>query len=204
MKKLTIIFAVSLFLLLPAAKGYGQSEKITVPLRFDFYYSYEQVVEALKALNKAYPELTTLDLVGKSEENREIYALMVNNPKTGDHLSKPGVYVDGNIHGNEIQAGEVCLYFLNQLLTKYGKNERITRMVDKNAYYVLPSVNVDGRYHFFTDPNTSSSNRGLRRPKDDDRDGLFDEDFMDDLDGEKRSVRQAEDRSGGSQADGPC
>ncbi len=184
MKKLTIIFAVSLFLLLSAANGYGQSEKITVPLRFDFYYSYEQVVEALKALNKAYPELTTLDLVGKSEENREIYALTVNNPKTGDPLSKPGVYVDGNIHGNEIQASEVCLYFLNQLLTRYGENERITRMVDKNAYYVLPTVNVDGRYHFFTDPNTSSSNRGLRRPKDDDRDGLFDEDFMDDLDGD--------------------
>ncbi len=184
MKKLTIIFAVSMFLLLSATNGYGQSEKITVPLRFDFYYSYEQVVEALKALNKAYPELTTLDLVGKSEENREIYALTVNNPKTGDHLSKPGVYVDGNIHGNEIQASEVCLYFLNQLLTKYGENERITRMVDKNAYYVLPTVNVDGRYHFFTDPNTSSSNRGLRRPKDDDRDGLFDEDFMDDLDGD--------------------
>jgi len=184
MKKLTIIFVVSMFLLLSATNGYGQSEKITVPLRFDFYYSYEQVVEALKALNKAYPELTTLDLVGKSEENREIYALTVNNPKTGDHLSKPGVYVDGNIHGNEIQASEVCLYFLNQLLTKYGENERITRMVDKNAYYVLPTVNVDGRYHFFTDPNTSSSNRGLRRPKDDDRDGLFDEDFMDDLDGD--------------------
>ncbi len=184
MKKLTIIFAVTLFLLLSATNGYGQSEKITVPLRFDFYYSYEQVVEALKALNKAYPELTTLDLVGKSEENREIYALTVNNPKTGDPLSKPGVYVDGNIHGNEIQASEVCLYFLNQLLTKYGENERITRMVDKNAYYVLPTVNVDGRYHFFTDPNTSSSNRGLRRPKDDDRDGLFDEDFMDDLDGD--------------------
>jgi len=184
MKKLTIIFAVSLFLLLSAINSYGQSKKITVPLRFDFYYSYEQVVEALKALNKAYPELTTLDLVGKSEENREIYALTVNNPKTGDHLSKPGVYVDGNIHGNEIQASEVCLYFLNQLLTKYSENERITRMVDKNAYYVLPTVNVDGRYHFFTDPNTSSSNRGLRRPKDDDRDGLFDEDFMDDLDGD--------------------
>ncbi len=184
MKKLTNICAVTLMLLLLAAKSYGQSEQITVPLRFDFYYSYEKVVEALKALNKAYPELTTLELVGRSEENREIYALRVNNPKTGDHSSKPGVYVDGNIHGNEIQASEVCLYFLNQLLTKYGKNERITRMVDKNAYYVIPSVNVDGRYHFFADPNTSSSNRGLRRPKDDDRDGLFDEDFMDDLDGD--------------------
>lgn len=184
MKKLTTIFVFSLILLLTSATGYGQSEKISVPLRFDFYYTYEQVVEALKALNNAYPELTTLELVGRSEENREIYALRVNNPKTGDHLNKPGVYVDGNIHGNEIQAGEVCLYFLNQLLTKYGKNERITSMVDKNAYYVIPIVNVDGRYHFFHDPNTSSSNRGLRRPKDDDRDGLFDEDFMDDLDGD--------------------
>ena len=45
-------------------------------------------------------------------------------------------------------------------------------------------MNVDGRHHFFEDPNTPSTNRGLRRPKDDDRDGLFDEDFPDDLDGD--------------------
>jgi hypothetical protein len=56
--------------------------------------------------------------------------------------------------------------------------------VDKNVFYIIPSVNVDGRYHFFNDGNTSSTNRGLRRPKDDDRDGLFDEDFPDDLNGD--------------------
>ena len=43
---------------------------------------------------------------------------------------------------------------------------------------------MDGRYHFFEDANTPSTNRGLRRPKDDDRDGLFDEDPPDDLDGD--------------------
>ena len=160
----------------------GQSAEVKVPLRFDFYYTYDQVCDALKALNDSFPDLTSLDLVGKSEEGREIYALTINNPKTGDPLSKPGVYVDGNIHGNELQAAEVGLYFANEMLTKYGKNEKITKLVDKNAYYVLPIVNVDGRYHFFADANTSSSNRGLRRPKDDDRDGLFDEDFTDDLD----------------------
>ena len=61
-------------------------------------------VEAMQALHKQYPELTTLDLVGYSEEDRAIYALTISNPNTGDHLSKPGVYVDGNIHGNEVQA----------------------------------------------------------------------------------------------------
>jgi len=159
-----------------------KSQEIKVPLRFDKYYTYEQVVEAIRALNKSYPELTSVEEVGKSEEGRIIYALTINNPKTGNYLSKPGVYTDGNIHGNEIQAGEVCLYLANRLLTNYGKLKDITEVVDRNTFYIIPVVNVDGRYHFFSDPNTPSSNRGLRIPVDDDRDGLFDEDPPDDLD----------------------
>ena len=158
--------------------------KIEVPLRFDRYYTYEEVIEAMKVLNTAYPELTKLDLIGKSEEGREIWGLTINNPKTGDELSKPGVYVDGNIHGNEIQAGEVCLYYANMLLTKYGENDKITKALDRNAHYIIPVVNVDGRYHFFEDGNTPSSNRSIRVAKDDDKDGLFDEDAPDDLDGD--------------------
>ena len=161
---------------------FGQDTR--VPLRFDHYYNYDQLVDAMKALHEAYPDITTLDLVGYSDEERAIYALTISNPGTGDHLSKPGVYVDGNIHGNEVQAGEVCLYLANRLLTLYGTNEQITALVDKNTFYIIPSVNVDGRYHFFEDANTSSSSRSLRRPKDDDRDGLFDEDSYDDLDGD--------------------
>lgn len=161
-----------------------QAQEVKVPLRFDFYYSYEKVVEALKALNAAYPELTKLDQVGKSEEGRIIWALTINNPQTGEPFSKPGVYVDGNIHGNEIQAGEVCLYLANRLLTNYGKLKEITDVVDRNSYYIIPVVNVDGRAHFFADANTPSTNRGLRIPFDDDRDGLLDEDGPDDIDGD--------------------
>lgn len=160
------------------------AQEITVPLRFDRYYDYAELVTAMKTLNRAYPQLTRLDMVGHSEEGREIWAMTVNNPKTGKELDKPGVYVDGNIHGNEIQAGEVCLYFLDYMLKNHGGNTKITAMVDKNAYYVIPVVNVDGRFHFFNSPNNPSTNRGLRIPRDDDRDGLFDEDFPDDLDGD--------------------
>jgi hypothetical protein len=166
------------------AMAFTTTDKITVPLRFDHYYTYEQVGEALRALHEAYPALTAIDVVGKSEEGREIWAMTINNPKTGPALSKPGVYVDGNIHGNEIQAGEVALGFLNRLLVLYGSNPQITELVDRNAYYVIPVVNVDGRYHFFRDANTSSSSRSFRIPKDDDHDGLVDEDGPDDLDGD--------------------
>ena len=159
-------------------------QTISVPLRFDHYYTYDQVNEALGALNKAYPKLTQLVMVGKSEEGREIWSITVNNPKTGGEADKPAIYVDGNIHGNEVQAGEVCLYFLNYILTNYGKIDRVTEMVDRSVVYCIPSVNVDGRYHWFADASTSSSGRGLRIPKDDDKDGLIDEDPMEDLNGD--------------------
>lgn len=176
---------ISALLISFAFSGFSSGKgKIEVPLRFDRYYNYDEVNEALKVLNQAYPELTKLDVVGKSEEGREIYALTINNPKTGSELEKPGVYVDGNIHGNEIQAGEVCLYYANMLLTKYGENEKITKVVDRNAHYIIPVVNVDGRYHFFENAHTPSSSRSISIPNDDDGDGLFDEDAPDDLDGD--------------------
>ena len=180
MKKMLLLTLILVIVALVPA----ETTKITVPLRFDHYYTLEQVYEAVQALNTAYPEMTKLEEAGKSEEDRPIYALTVNNPKTGPALTKPAIYVDGNIHGNEIQGGEVCLYLLDYLLGNYGKNKEVTELLDKRVFYVVPVVNVDGRYHFFHDANTASSNRGLRIALDDDRDGLADEDFPDDLDGD--------------------
>ena len=155
-----------------------------LPLRFDHYYPLDQVYEALRLLAKAYPSLTTLEETGKSEEGRPIMVMTVNNPKTGPALSKPGIYVDGNIHGNEIQGGEIALYLLDYLLANYGHNEDVTALIDRTSFYVVPVVNADGRYHFLADANSTGSNRSLRIPTDDDHDGLVDEDGPDDLDGD--------------------
>jgi len=160
------------------------AQDIQVPLRFDKYYTLEEVNIALQKLNEAYPDLTKLELVGKSDEGREIWSITVNNPETGADSEKPGLYVDGNIHGNEIQATEVALYFLDYVLRNFGKNDKVTDMLDRVAIYSIPSVNVDGRYHFFHEKDKMSGTRGLRIPKDDDRDGLIDEDPNDDLNGD--------------------
>ena len=189
MKKALIISFIFIVAFTLNAGERFSPDKVNIPLTFDDYYSYEMVVSAVKKLNNAFPELTKLDEVGKSEEGRIIYALTINNPKTGRELDKPGIYADGNIHGNEIQATEVTLYLANYLLTNYGKNDQITSLVDKKCFYIIPIVNPDGRYHFMTDGSNMNSNRGLRRPKDDDGDGLYDEDFPDDLDGDGNICR---------------
>lgn len=190
---------IFLYLLLSAFfVGNAIAQKTQIPLRFDKYYTYGEIVEAVKALNMAYPDLTKAVVVGKSEENREIWALEINNPKTGKAEEKPGVYVDANIHGNEIQAGEVALYFADYLLKNYGKLKDVTDVVDRNAYYIIPVVNVDGRYHFMTDGNSMNSNRSLRISRDDDKDGLFDEDMYDDLNGDGNITQMRKKVEGGN------
>ncbi len=183
-RKIGIKILLPALLLALAAAVPAETATITVPLRFDRYYSLEQVYEAVQAIGKAYPEMAKVEEVGKSDEGRPVYAVTVNNPKTGPAMSKPAVYVDGNMHGNEIQGGEICLYLLDYLLGGYGKNPEATAIVDKTVFYVVPVANVDGRFHFLQDANTSSSNRTVRLPMDDDRDGLMDEDAEDDLDGD--------------------
>ncbi len=155
-----------------------------VPMAFNRLYDYPELVEALRTLVKAYPDFLSIQSVGKSVEGRDIWCVTINNPKTGPDRDKPAMYVDGNIHGNEVQAAEASLYLIWYLMENYGKAPIVTRLVDERAFYVLPTVNPDGRAWWFNGPNTTNSSRSGKSPLDSDRDGLEDEDGYDDLNGD--------------------
>jgi len=155
-----------------------------VDLTFDHFYDGAAVIEALESLHDSYPNLTELRSLGKSEEGRDIWLLTINNQATGKDTEKPAVYVDGTIHGNEIQAAEVCLYLAWYLLETYDSIPLITDLVDSTAFYIIPVVNADNRWRFFEDAVGYNIGRSARVPYDDDRDGLKDEDDFDDLDGD--------------------
>ncbi len=162
----------------------AQAKPHKVNLAFNRYYSYEELTQALQTLQKAYPTFLTLQSVGKSYQGRDIWVVIVNNPDTGPEMSKAAMYIDGNIHGNEIQGAEVCLYTIWYLMEHYGEIDKVTELVDRRVFYILPTVNPDGRAWWFEQPNTSSSSRSGLKPTDNDNDGLFDEDGYDDLDGD--------------------
>ena len=79
-----------------------------VKLSFDHFYNHAEMTAALKALQKANPQFMKLISLGKSYQGREIWAVILNNAKTGPAEHKSGFYIDGNIHGNEIQGTEVA------------------------------------------------------------------------------------------------
>jgi hypothetical protein len=155
-----------------------------VEIAWNRYYTHAEFTAHMRAIAQAYPDLVRLERIGESRRGREMLVAVVTSPSTGPDTSKPAMWIDGNVHGNEIQAGEAVMYTLWYLTKAYGVNAEITRLLDAYSFYLLPSVNPDGRERWFEEPHTPHSSRHSLRPVDDDRDGLFDEDPPDDLDGD--------------------
>ncbi len=188
MKKIYTLFClvtiICLGLGLTASAGQNTSSSGEVRLSFDHFYDHAELTRALKDLERAYPRLMKLVSIGKSYQGRDIWAVIINNPATGPAERKPGFYIDGNIHGNEIQGAEVALYTIYYLLKNAGKLEYVDRLLRDRAFYIVPTMNPDSRDYFLHQPADSNSPRSGLAPYDDDRDGLLDEDGPDDLDGD--------------------
>jgi hypothetical protein len=125
-----------------------------------------------------------IEQIGTSALGRPMVVAIVNNPATGPEASKPAMWIDGNIHGNEVQAGEVVGYTLDSLCNAHGRVPELTELIDRSVFYLCPSVNPDGRDEWFSKAHTPHSNRTGLQPFDNDRDGESDEDGPDDLDGD--------------------
>jgi len=168
-----------------------------VDIAWNRYYDFEQVEDLLQRMADAFPQYVELRSVGKSLQGRDVWLAIVNNPDTGAHTEKPAMYIDGNIHGNEIQAAETVLYSMWKLLESQGINERLTELLEHNSFYFVPVSNPDGRAYWFAEANTPNSSRHNQRPVDNDNDGAVDEDGYDDLDGDGSITQMWRQREGG-------
>ena len=113
-------------------------------IRFDRFLRYAELTETLRAFVAEYPELLSLESIGKSHQGRDIWLVTATNRATGDAIDKPAFWVDGNIHSTEVAASVANVYFLNQLVTQYGKDPDITRVLNTRAFYICPRINPDG------------------------------------------------------------
>jgi len=174
--------AVLVMLLIPTLVLCAQAESdppFRVKIDFNRWHDYDELKADLLRLEAAFPKFLKYSSVGKSYEGRDLMLMTINNPDTGPEMEKPAMLIEANVHGNEIQGGEVCLYTIWYLMENYGRIDRITRLVDERVFYIMPSVNPDGRQYFMAE--TGQGARSGHVPVDDDNDGLYDEDDVDDL-----------------------
>lgn len=105
-------------------------------------YTYEQMVKDIKALEKAYPGLVTSEIIGKSVDNRNIYAV-----KLGTGNVK--ITINAATHAREWISTNLVMYQIDQYSQAYLKNEKIDGydvrdLLNKVSIYYVPMVNPDG------------------------------------------------------------
>jgi hypothetical protein len=159
--------------------GMGSDPEHTLPLTWDRWLDHAEIGERMELMAETWPDFLSLSSLGDSYGGRELWMMTINNPDTGPAEEKAAMWIEANIHGNEIQGAEVSLYTIWYLMENYDEIPDIRRMVDERVFYVVPTINPDGRDYFLE--GAGSGARTGHVPVDSDGDGLFDEDPPNDL-----------------------
>ncbi len=107
------------------------------------YHSYAEVTTALQTFASIYPTLTRLISLGQSVDGRELWAILISDNPLLDEIEPEFKYVS-TMHGDEPVGTEMCLYFIDHLLTSYGVDSTITNLVNNTAIWIVPLMNPDG------------------------------------------------------------
>ncbi len=163
-------------------KAAGSPANPKVEASWNKYYTYQGVIDLCTRLTKAYPELVTMESAGKSYQGRDIIVLTISDRNAGDTDHKPGFWIDGNIHSIELQGTEMALYTAWYLCEMYSDNAFIRQLLKDKTFYIAPTINPDAREYF---TSVGVPPRSGLVPRDNDRDGLTDEDGYDDLNNDR-------------------
>ncbi|MGR8011211.1 M14 family zinc carboxypeptidase [Streptomyces hypolithicus] len=101
---------------------------------------------------QAHPGLTKVVSIGKTVQGQDILALKLTKGarKTKDG-AKPSVLYMSNQHAREWITPEMTRRLMHHYLDRYGKDRRVTKIVDSTELWFLLSANPDG-YDWTHDP----------------------------------------------------
>jgi len=145
-------------------------------IRFDTYYRYDAITAFLKTWAQEYSQLCRVKSMGKSNEGRDIWVVILTNFETGTDEEKPAFWVDANIHATEVSPSSAALYLINKLIKGYGDEDKITYALDSRAFYVVPRLNPDGAEWALADQPKFIRSSTRPYPREEKLDGLHQED----------------------------
>lgn len=163
----TLSVFVVVVLMIPCMVVFAQQDPVTPngpfltgtqEVMLSSLHDYDDLVKTLKQIEKSSQGRLNLQVIGQSNEGRDIYfATVGNGPKK--------VMVITQQHGNEPLGTEAALEVLKHLSTK---NAKVLKVLDEVTVGIIPRVNVDGAemyWRYNVDPtaprvNYASKGRG--------------------------------------------
>lgn len=128
------------------ARGYSASElasTLDFPSADSGYHNYTEMSNEITSVVAAHPTIASKFSIGKSYENRDIWAVKISDNVATDE-AEPEVLFVGLHHAREHLTVEMTLYILHLLVDNYGTDTRITNIVNAREVYIVFNINPDG------------------------------------------------------------
>jgi hypothetical protein len=132
------------------------------------YLTYDAIVTKLRDLARAYPDICSaytaqdkynLPTAGKCGDKPCKQWVFVVGNKAKHVASTPELFFSGALHGNERVGPTAVVELVEFLVSHYGKNEFVTRMVDSRLVVAMPMPNAWGYYRSMREELSSDPNR---------------------------------------------
>lgn len=105
-------------------------------------YSYSEMCGDIKSFKNTYSDYVSVKVVGKSNDKRNIYDVVIGNKK-----AKKTLLVIGNIHAREYMTAQLCMAQIESYLKNYNgsvKGVKVKNVLNKMAIHYIPMANPDG------------------------------------------------------------
>ncbi|MCB9253278.1 MAG: zinc carboxypeptidase [Bdellovibrionaceae bacterium] len=109
------------------------------------YKRPEDVQRILEETENQYPHLARVEVIGKSNEGRDIHAIQLTSrffiPPSG---KKQTILIDAMHHAREVMTPEVALDIVKYLTENFNQDPKVQKWLTENEVWVVPMVNPDG------------------------------------------------------------
>ena len=107
------------------------------------FHTYQEMANEVAATAAAHPGIVRRFSIGKSYGGREMWAVKVSDNVATDERG-PEVLFDGLHHGDEHMSQEMTLAILRWLVTGYGPDAQVTKLVKSREIWIVFGLNPDG------------------------------------------------------------
>ncbi len=147
------------------------------------YHDHARLGQELRALVERAGPRATLDVLARTSAGREVWLLSLADTGPRPPEDRQAVLLVGGVSGNDPTGSAVCLGLARQLVDALGDEDHdLHDLLASRQVYVVPRLNPDGCERFFGDVWHAQPHNA--RATDHDRDGVVNEDGVNDLDGD--------------------
>lgn len=121
-------------------------------LTFRKYPTYDQYVEMMFGFAAQYPSICSLVVFGSSNQGRQLLALKISD-QVNQMEQEPRFLLTSTINGDDLAGYVLSLRMADYLLSNYGTDAKVSRLLDHIEIWINPLANPDGTY--YNDNNNS-------------------------------------------------